>query len=61
MNEQKAFEAEYKRSVKIDANAFVDRVMKRAEQKDYQTDIYLDDVLRESRKIFQEMLTKENF
>lgn len=61
MDKQKAFEVEYKRSVETDAEALVSRVMRRADQKDYQTDIYLDDVLREARKIFQEMLTKENF
>ena len=61
MDEQKAFEAEYRRSVKTDAQALVNRVMRRAEQEDYQTDIYLNDVLREARKIFCEMMTKENF
>ena len=61
MDEQKAFEAEYRRSVKTDAQALVNRVMRHAEQEYYQTDIYLNDVLIEARKIFCEMMTKENF
>ena len=55
MNEQRLFEIEYHRSVEQEAQYIVSEILDCAERESYQREVYLDDVLRKARKIFEEM------
>ena len=55
MNERRLFKIEYDRSVDQEAQFIVSEILDVADREDYQREIYLDDVLRKARKIFEEM------
>ena len=54
-SQQEIFKINYNRSVEQEAQFIVREILDCADQEDYQCDIYLDDVLRKARKIFEEM------
>ena len=57
MTDQSLFKINYNRSVEQEAQFIVSEILDCADREDYQRDIYLDDVLRKARKIFEEMNT----
>lgn len=57
MSNQHLFEKNYKRSVDDEAQFIVREILDTADREEYQRDIYLYDVLRKARKIFEDMNT----
>lgn len=55
MNERQLFKIEYDCSVDQEAQFIVSEILDTADREDYQREIYLDDVLRKARRIFDEM------
>ena len=51
MNPQKEFAQEYKLAVVDAAESVVNKIISTARQKDYEPDIFLEDVIRLARKI----------
>lgn len=49
------FKVEYDRCVDQNAQFIISEILDCADREDYQREIYLDDVLRKARKIFEEM------
>ena len=55
MSNQNLFEKNYKRSVDQEAQFVVSEILDTADREEYQREIYLDDVLKKARKIFEDM------
>ena len=55
MNEQHLFKIEYQRSVDQEAQFIVSEIIDCADRECYQREVYLSDVLKKARKIFEEM------
>lgn len=55
MSVQSLFEISYKRSVDQEAQFVVSEILDCADREEYQREIYLNDVLRKARQIFEEM------
>lgn len=55
MSNQHLFEKNYRRSVDQETQFVVSEILDTADREGYQREIYLDDVLKKARKIFEDM------